>query len=160
MNHFAFRPLCLVSLLLLSAPLPVYADDWPQWGGPSRDGVWRENGVLERLPPEGPPVRWRTPVETGFSGPAVAGGRVFVMDRALNAGAPADVKTRWNYRDKTQGLERALCLDETTGKLLWKHTYPCTYSIAYGSGPRATVPLGPNARKHDGDRGDSRDGRR
>jgi len=120
------------------ASLPGHADDWPQWRGPLRDGVWREDGVLERFPPEGPPVRWRTPIGAGFSGPAVAGGRVFLMDRAVEEGASADVKTRWDYRDKTQGQERVLCLDEATGKVLWKHAYPCAYETAYGFGPRAT----------------------
>ncbi len=95
-------------------------------------------GILERFPPGGLPVRWRTPVGPGFSGPAVAGGRVFLMDRAVDEDAPADVKTQWNYRDKTTGRERVLCLDEATGKILWTHAYPCAYSVAYGSGPRAT----------------------
>jgi outer membrane protein assembly factor BamB len=126
-------------LLGILAPwLPAFADDWPQWRGPLRDGVWRETGVLERFPAEGLPVRWRTPVGPGFSGPAVAGGRVFLMDRVLDENAPADVKTQWNYRDKTRGQERVLCLDEATGKPLWSHSYPCVYQTAYGSGPRAT----------------------
>jgi outer membrane protein assembly factor BamB len=60
------------------------------------------------------------------------------MDRTLDEGAPAEVKTQWNVRDKTAGRERVLCLDEATGKTLWTHVYPCAYSVAYGSGPRAT----------------------
>ncbi|MFH1266914.1 MAG: PQQ-binding-like beta-propeller repeat protein, partial [Planctomycetota bacterium] len=98
----------------------------------------RENGVLEAFPAKGLSVKWRTPVGPGFCGPSVAGGRVFLMDRALDEDAAADVKTQWNYRDKTAGRERVLCLDEATGKILWTHAYPCAYSVAYGSGPRAT----------------------
>jgi outer membrane protein assembly factor BamB len=60
------------------------------------------------------------------------------MDRVLDAVAAADVKTQWNYRDKTAGRERVLCLDEASGKVLWTHAYPCRYAVAYGSGPRAT----------------------
>ncbi|NUQ61654.1 MAG: PQQ-like beta-propeller repeat protein [Pirellulales bacterium] len=138
MNHLALRFISLLASWLLAGSLPVRADDWPQWGGPLRDGVWREDGVLDRLPPEGPPVRWRTPIGAGFSGPAVAGGRVFLMDRILDEGASADVKTQWNYRDKTKGQERVLCLDAASGKVLWKYAYPCAYETAYGSGPRAT----------------------
>ena len=138
MNHLALRFIPLMLLWLLVESVPGRADDWPQWRGPLRDGVWREDGVLERFPPEGPPVRWRTPIGAGFSGPAVAGGRVFLMDRAVDESASADVKTQWNYRDKTKGQERVLCLDEATGKVLWKHAYPCEYETAYGSGPRAT----------------------
>ncbi len=30
------------------------ADDWPQWLGPKRDGVWRETGILAKFPAGGP----------------------------------------------------------------------------------------------------------
>lgn len=114
------------------------ADDWPQWRGPQRGGVWREEGILERFPATGVPVRWITPIGPGFSGPAVAAGRVFLMDRTVDRGAQAEVKTQWNFRDKTTGQERVICLDETTGDIVWTHAYPCSYSVSYGSGPRAT----------------------
>ena len=26
-------------------------DDWPQWRGPDRDGVWKETGLIEKFPP-------------------------------------------------------------------------------------------------------------
>ena len=29
---------------------PMPADDWPGWGGPKRDLVWRETGIVEKLP--------------------------------------------------------------------------------------------------------------
>ena len=78
----------------------------------ARRRVARRRASWRSSRPEGCPVRWRTPVGPGFSGPAVAGGRVFLMDRVLDENAPADVKTQWNYRDKTSGRERVLCLDE------------------------------------------------
>src|SRR5262245_52644296 len=52
------------------------AEDWPQWLGPQRDGVWRETGILEAFPKEGLRVRWRTAIGGGYAGPAVAHGRV------------------------------------------------------------------------------------
>jgi len=58
----------------------TFGDDWPQWLGPNRDSVWREKGIVERFPSEGLPVRWRVPVELGYTGPAVAGGRAYLMD--------------------------------------------------------------------------------
>lgn len=127
--------------LLFGLLLPAggaWADDWPEWRGASRDGVWREEGVIQRLPAGGPPVRWRAPLGPGFSGPAVSGGRVYVMDRVRDEAAPSEVKTQWNFRDKTKGRERVVCLEEATGKLVWQHAYPCDYQTAYGSGPRAT----------------------
>src|SRR5436309_12144609 len=72
-------------LLVMMVPL-ARADDWPQWLGPKRDGVWREKGILDKFPPGGPKVRWRVGVGAGYSGPAVAGGRVFVTDHLLADG--------------------------------------------------------------------------
>ncbi len=62
------------------------ADDWPQWGGPQRDLVWREDGIVEKLPPVDPksgmlPRMWTTKIGAGYTGPAVADGRVYVADR-------------------------------------------------------------------------------
>src|SRR5581483_3926166 len=57
------------------------ADDWPQWLGPRRDATWRETGILDKFPPGGPKVLWRVPIGPGYTGPAVVGDRVYVMDR-------------------------------------------------------------------------------
>lgn len=108
---------------------PVRADDWPQWLGPQRDGVWRENGILDKLPPGGPKIRWRAPIGAGYATPAVAGGKVFVTDRV---GAMGKAKKL------AQGKERVLCLDEASGKILWQHEYDCPYQVGYPAGPRTT----------------------
>ncbi len=129
--------LAVLALAVLADPVGLLrADDWPQWLGPQRDGVWRETGILEKFPREGLPVRWRTPIGGGYAGPAVAEGRVVVTDRLLAPGVkdPADPFGRTN----TPGKERILCLDEGSGKLLWKHEYDVTYEISYPCGPRAT----------------------
>jgi outer membrane protein assembly factor BamB len=110
------------------------ADEWPQWMGPNRDNVWREDGLVERFPAGGPRVLWRTPIKGGYAGPAVAGGRVFVTDYVTDA----DVKVANFERKTSTGSERVICLDETTGRILWKHEYPVTYTIAYPAGPRCT----------------------
>lgn len=114
---------------IVAAPWIVRADDWPQWLGPQRDGVWREKGILDKFPPGGPTVRWRTPIGAGYAGPAVAGGRVYVMDRIAGAA---------KMKKGGAGQERVLCLDEATGKILWKHEYDCTYQVGYPAGPRVT----------------------
>ena len=54
------------TILLAIAVSSVHADDWPQWLGPKRDGVWRETGLLAKFPQGGPNVRWRTPISEGF----------------------------------------------------------------------------------------------
>jgi outer membrane protein assembly factor BamB len=110
--------------LVLALCSVVYGEDWPQWRGPNRDGVWSEDKVLDQFPAAGLPIRWRVEVGPGYTGPTVAAGRVFVMDR----------------RTTPIQVERVLCLDAATGKSLWRHEYPCDYQkVQYTAGPRACV---------------------
>lgn len=117
----------------------LLADDWPQWLGPQRDAVWRETGIVKTFPKEGPPMKWKTKIGDGYSGPAVAGGRVFVMDR-VEAGKIARADMGAYARKNIPGKERVVCLRETDGTILWTHAYDCPYTIAtnYAIGPRAT----------------------
>jgi outer membrane protein assembly factor BamB len=112
------------------------ADDWPQWFGPQRDGVWREEGILDRFPPGGPKVRWRVPVGAGYAGVAVAGDRVYLTEFVVKDGAK--LPQNGFARGRIVGSERVRCLDDAIGKERWVHEYPCTYSISYPAGPRAT----------------------
>lgn len=113
----------ILALAFLAAPLP--ADDWPQWRGEGRRGVWKETGILDKFPEDGLQLSWRAPIAAGYAGPAVAAGRVFVTDFISGQGR--------------KGVERAVCLDEKTGSVLWKHEWPVSYSgLHYDLGPRAT----------------------
>src|SRR5262249_5283962 len=135
------RPVsCGLYLLTLAvcwgAAAPAQAHDWPQWLGPSRDGVWRETGLLSKFPPGGPKILWRTPIDARYSGPAVAGDPGYVMD-PHGAKAPAGKPIRAT-RQGMPGNERVLCLNAADGKLVWKHEYDCPYKVSYPSGPRTT----------------------
>jgi outer membrane protein assembly factor BamB len=124
----------LAALLLLAST--ASADDWPQWMGPNRDGVWREPGIVEKFPEGGPKKLWEVKVGRGYAGPAVAGGKVYVTDHVLDAEQP----TPKSGFDKVEqkGGERVVCLDAATGKQLWEHSYPSNYRIAYSAGTRCT----------------------
>ena len=106
------------------------ADDWPQWRGAGRLAVWSETGIVDRFPDSGLKVAWRTPVRSGFAGPAVADGRVFVLD--------------WREDPESRtldGTERLVALDEETGAVLWTHEWATSYRMlqaSYAIGPRAT----------------------
>jgi len=113
----------------------LQADDWPQWQGPQRDGVWRETGILRQFPAEGPKVRWRAPLRAGYTGPAVADGRVYVMDRLPASDAAAGTNATPSVKP---AQERVLCLSEADGHVLWQHEYECRYTVSYPAGPRAT----------------------
>jgi outer membrane protein assembly factor BamB len=112
------------------------ADDWPQWLGPQRDGVWRETGILTRFPKGGPKVLWRKQIGGGYAGPAVADGKVYVIDRVLDPGQkdPPNPFARTN----SAGRERVFCLDAVKGTVIWEKSYPCVYRMSYPAGPRAT----------------------
>jgi outer membrane protein assembly factor BamB len=128
---------CWLSALCLAlAAAAARADDWPQWLGPQRDGVWRETGLLDKFPAGGPKVLWRVKVGGGYAGPAVAGGRVYVTDYVTDA----DLRKLNNPvgQPKVNGKERVLCLDAKDGKELWKYEYDCPYAISYPAGPRCT----------------------
>jgi outer membrane protein assembly factor BamB len=96
--------------LLLAAV--IHADDWPQWRGPQRDGVWSETGIFASFPPDGLKIRWRASVGFGWSSPVVAKGRVYLTDSELK---------------KPKAKERVHCFDEKTGKRHWTHSYEVIY---------------------------------
>jgi len=105
--------------------------------GPGRDDVWRESAILQTFPASGPAVLWHSRIEGGYSGPAVVGNRLYVLDR------PATSQT--NATELNPGpiiaskSERVLCLDAATGTKVWEHTYPRAYEIGYPGGPRTTA---------------------
>lgn len=100
--------------------------DWPDWRGIHRDGTWTETGVLEQFPPEPLPVRWSVQIGSGYSGPTVSQGRVYVTDR----------------QEQPSQSEGVICVNELTGKKIWEYRYPCEYQgIGYPAGPRASVVL-------------------
>ena len=99
------------------------AEDWPQWRGPTRDGVWHETGIISKFESDEIPLKWRVPVGSGYSAPTVADGLVFLTDRIAE---PVQI-------------ERVLCFNEQTGETVWEYTYECAYKIGYTAGPRAAV---------------------
>lgn len=129
---------CILIALVLGVltASPARSADWPEWLGPHRDGVWREAGLVDKFPKGGPKVLWRKDLGTGYSGPAVADGRVYVMDRIRPK--DAEGKPARPTRAGIPGTERTLCLRASDGKLLWKDEYDCPYTISYPSGPRTT----------------------
>ena len=112
------------------ATATVVAEDWRQWRGAGRLGVWHEAGIIDEFPAAGLKVKWRAPIRNGFSGPAVADGRVFVTDWL------EDPESR-----TLDGTERILALDERTGEELWSYSWGATYRAlmaSYAAGPMAT----------------------
>ncbi len=117
----------IVGLLLLLADASR-ADDWPQWREPNRDGVWRETGIRESVPPGELKILWRAPVAPGFSSPVVAQGRVYLIHSELML---------------PNAQERVQCFDAANGRVLWTFSYDVSYpdwvfTPEPGMGPAAT----------------------
>ncbi len=126
--------LTTAALVCLFCASYSYADDWPQWLGPNRDGVWKEEGLLETFPKDGPKVLWKKPINPGYSGPAILGDRIVTMDRIAKAPDPKAEKG-----SGLPGTDRVVCLDFKTGDTLWTHEYETTYQkVDRPMGPRTT----------------------
>jgi outer membrane protein assembly factor BamB len=116
--------LLLTSLVVaLAAAVHLAAEDWPQFLGPERNGVYRGPVLAETWGPQGPRVVWRKQVGAGFAGPAVVQGRVILFHRVGNE-------------------EVVESLDARTGNAQWRYAYATSYRDDFGfdEGPRA-VPV-------------------
>ncbi|MDA3823472.1 MAG: PQQ-like beta-propeller repeat protein [Bacteroidales bacterium] len=95
-------------------------NDWSQWMGKDRKGIWHLDLMKESLDVTDLVKKWEVAVGTGYCGPTVYNGKVYVMDFVNEK-------------------ERVLCFDAETGNQLWIHTYTVDYSVGYPTGPRASV---------------------
>ncbi len=79
------------------------AADWPQFRGTNSSGIGDGKPPVEFDPNQN--VLWKTPVGSGLSSPVISRGRVFLteFDRATKQLA-------------------TLCIDQRTGKILWRRT--------------------------------------
>src|SRR5688572_6311363 len=92
--------------------------DWPQWRGPDRTDVSKETGLLKSWPDGGPKRVWLYENGgNGYSGPAIAGGKLFTL----------------GTRDNSEVL---IALDANTGKELWVAPLGDVYNNKWGGGPR------------------------
>src|SRR5258706_251030 len=93
----------LCCLILLIA-LPAFAEDWPQWRGPHRDGVSTAFREPKTWPERLQPV-WKQEVGIGYSNPLVIGARVYLHTRQ-------------------GGNEVVAAFDLESGKQICKQNYP------------------------------------
>ncbi|MEE4287563.1 MAG: hypothetical protein V2I31_15535, partial [Mariniphaga sp.] len=56
----------------------VLAQDWPDWRGINRDGIWPDNNKIEKFKNNQPQPEWKVTVGSGYSGPTVAKGKVYL----------------------------------------------------------------------------------
>ena len=96
------KPLFLLLAVVLACHT-AGAADWPQFRGPNASGIGDGKPPVEFGPSQN--VLWKTPVGSGLSSPVISKGRVFLTD----------------FDRATKQLS-TLCLDQRTGKILWRRT--------------------------------------
>jgi outer membrane protein assembly factor BamB len=101
MKHNLHAPAAI--LLMLAGLSASPATDWPQYRGPSANGITSEK-ISTRWPASGPRQVWKAPMNAGFSTFAVAGGKAVTL-------VSRDVDNVKN--------EVCIALDADTGRELW-----------------------------------------
>src|SRR5947208_1627147 len=96
------------------------AEDWPQFLGPTRNGVYSGGDLAAKWSKGGPAVVWKKDVGQGFAGPVVSEGRLILFHRV---GAKEVVEA----------------LNAETGAPIWTFDYPTQYRDDFGfdEGPRS-----------------------
>lgn len=95
--------------------------DWPRYRGPASTGVSPDTGLSKDWQAQAPRLVWQVPMsDGGYSGPAVADGKVFLLD---HEGQNAVVRA----------------LDFETGRELWRHAFPEGGRNNYGFGKTTPV---------------------
>jgi outer membrane protein assembly factor BamB len=99
------------------------AQDWPQFLGPERNGVYRGPALAETWGASGPAVVWRKEIGQGLSGPVVVQDRLILFHRVSDQ-------------------EVVEAFDARTGTSQWRYAYATSYRDDFGfdEGPRA-VPV-------------------
>jgi outer membrane protein assembly factor BamB len=111
----------ILALALATAVGTARGGEWPRFMGPDGTGVVKEGEKVARSWPQGGPRQlWSVGVGYGFAGAAIAGGKVYLLDR------------QGNDRDVFR------VLDLKTGETVWEHPY-ATGSFRGGyAGSRST----------------------
>ena len=96
-----------MAVALVVAGSPAWAQEWPGWRGPQRDGTVPAAQTPATWPEAFTPA-WRVETGEGYSSPVVSGGRVFVHSRRGD-------------------LEIVTALDLASGARLWRQDYPARF---------------------------------
>jgi outer membrane protein assembly factor BamB len=102
------------------AKLELRHGDWPNFRGPSRDGIYAGPAVQTDWSQNPPRQVWRRPIGPAWSSMLVVGGYVFTQEQ---------------HGDD----EAVVCLDAASGEEVWSHLEKVRfYDSQAGPGPRAT----------------------
>ena len=138
----------------------MIAGDWPRFRGSDFDNISKDTTpLLDKWDTSGPRILWRTTLGEGYAGPAVHGGRVYLLDynerkkadvlRCFSLASGKELWRRWYFVElkRNHGYSRTIpavtdkylvsigprshvmCLNPLTGDLLWSIDLEKTYGI-------------------------------
>jgi outer membrane protein assembly factor BamB len=119
------KQLFLAVALLLSLNVVLLAEDWPQWRGPTGQGIASDKPTPTKWS-ETENVAWKTPIHgKGWASPVILGDQVWVTTAEETPDTPENIKKRLEANTGNQPLDLAaevtffaVCLDRNTGKVL------------------------------------------
>jgi len=100
-------------MVLLVCTLNIYAQDWPQYFGPTRNGVSTQKNILRTWPEKGPEILWTANIGIGYGGPVIKDGKAYLLDRDDKVG------------------DKLRCFDLANGKELWSFGYDAPGSVMF-----------------------------
>ena len=97
------------TILFFAAILTVQAEgNWPIFHGPNGDNKSSDTGLMQSWPEGGPKLVWSVDfIGFGYSGVSIADGLIY---------------TSGNIEENGATVAMVFCLDEKTGKLVWKNS--------------------------------------
>jgi outer membrane protein assembly factor BamB len=95
----------IVAVLMTVGISQLAAEDWPGIYGPRKNHTSEQKRLLRAWPETGPKILWTLPMNSGFGGPAVSDGKVYLLDRDESVG------------------DKLRVLDLASGKELWTLPY-------------------------------------
>ncbi len=121
MWHLKNLSLSVIIVISISISLS-YAQDWPQWRGPDRDGKLVGFVAPQNWPKE-LSRKWTIKVGVGDSSPVLVGNKLYTFGRM-------------------DANEVISCIDTSSGKVLWHDSYPAQFTVtgppSQHPGPRST----------------------
>lgn len=118
--------LCFLLFAALLSSHTAFAQNWPQWRGPDRNGHLPSALAFESWPDSLAEI-WRVQVGAGYGSPVAQDGKAYVLTRRGE-------------------LEHVTCVDLKNGKIVWEQSYAAPfntnqYATRFGKGPFSTPTL-------------------
>jgi outer membrane protein assembly factor BamB len=111
----------VVTFKLFCLPVEAQSNDWPQFLGPTRNGVYAGKPLSLDWPKGEPRTVWKKKVGQGFSGPVILREKLILFHRV-------------------EDREVVECFGVGSGESIWRFEYRTQYRDDFGfdEGPRAT----------------------